>query len=578
MIEKDLSQLISQVENAGAGVTNAMNQIQMLEDFGYTLVVNASNLRREVESLKTASLTRNAGLKDVITELQLNLSSSVSNLDVGDVLSELQSNVSKLTSSVSNFDARLTQLQPSPPPNQDVKPKEVHAQAQPLSYFESCSQLFYQSQKPVATGVYTFRDKDSNVYEAFCDFTNPTVIWTLLESFSLENEVKSFSSRSFSDRPAPNWRSLNTVAYRMQANNALTVTDHSTHWRTTCNWFSGLSLESYNPLAAKNDTAIVSLVDYDVMERFGKSGCKCTLTEYASSIGSQKPCLFCSLYWCQGTGDHLHFAPSSMCQAPIGNAGFNYWGNYETKRPKDLSCTKSISSTTQYWLGVYTNRTCLDHLRRGTNTSGVYAVEDTRGRSYSVFCDFDSEKGAAWTLIEAFPRNKAEGKDLKSPFTSFGTNKPVNENMPDLVTYRLSRDRMLSLKGSSTHWRATCGLRPGHLVVSYQDYARSKFTNANGNILARSHPAARNDIQMEYMGLYGVSCSHCMVPWYSGISEHIHFDYKLNDMGDFPSSSKPPPIDSADSFGLYKDIDPLHTCAEDSLAPTQWWIGGYSTV
>ena len=47
-------------------------------------------------------------------------------------------------------------------------------------------------------------------------------------------------------------------------------------------------------------------------------------------------------------------------------------------------------------------RSCQDYKAAGFNTSGLFAVIDDSNRTFQVFCDFDSEPGLAWNLIESF--------------------------------------------------------------------------------------------------------------------------------------------------------------------------------
>ena len=47
-------------------------------------------------------------------------------------------------------------------------------------------------------------------------------------------------------------------------------------------------------------------------------------------------------------------------------------------------------------------RSCQDYKAAGFDTSGLYTVEDDSSRTFQVFCDFDSEPGFAWNLIESF--------------------------------------------------------------------------------------------------------------------------------------------------------------------------------
>ena len=45
----------------------------------------------------------------------------------------------------------------------------------------------------------------------------------------------------------------------------------------------------------------------------------------------------------------------------------------------------------------------------GEKQSGLYTIIDDSSQSFQVFCDFDSEPGFAWTLIQSF---SLSNKDL----------------------------------------------------------------------------------------------------------------------------------------------------------------------
>ena len=58
---------------------------------------------------------------------------------------------------------------------------------------------------------------------------------------------------------------------------------------------------------------------------------------------------------------------------------------------------------------IQLRRSCQDYKAAGVNKSGLYAIEDDSNQTFQVFCDFDSEPGFAWNLIESFSLSK---KDL----------------------------------------------------------------------------------------------------------------------------------------------------------------------
>ena len=51
---------------------------------------------------------------------------------------------------------------------------------------------------------------------------------------------------------------------------------------------------------------------------------------------------------------------------------------------------------------IQLRRSCQDYKATGSSKSGLYPVEDDSSRTFQVFCDFDSEPGFAWNLIESF--------------------------------------------------------------------------------------------------------------------------------------------------------------------------------
>ena len=119
--------------------------------------------------------------------------------------------------------------------------------------------------------------------------------------------------------------------------------------------------------------------------------------------------------------------------------------------------------------------TCLDYLKKGSDQCGIYRVVDGDGRPFNVYCDMNSEKGSAWTLVESM----SAYYQAKPPFNNspFIVNAPVREDDFNWEEYRLSLHRMNSLKTNSTHWRATCSY-PTY-GVDYADYARGNFSEFN---------------------------------------------------------------------------------------------------
>ena len=95
-------------------------------------------------------------------------------------------------------------------------------------------------------------------------------------------------------------------------------------------------------------------------------------------------------------------------------------------------------------------RSCKDYINDAAN--GKYIAFDEDGNKLNVFCDFLSEKGFAWTLVESF---SLENNDFIKA-VAFLKNKPINENNPSWVKYRLSCAHMKQIAYQSTYFRSTC--------------------------------------------------------------------------------------------------------------------------
>ncbi|KAL9953433.1 hypothetical protein ACROYT_G040854 [Oculina patagonica] len=211
-------------------------------------------------------------------------------------------------------------------------------------------------------------------------------------------------------------------------------------------------------------------------------------------------------------------------------------------------------------------RSCVDHLRNGANRSGYYKIYDAAGNGFTVYCDMETEPGAAWTLVVSW---SLENKDFSS-FRSapLSVNDPVNENSPNWSLYRLTVDRMRSLKDESTHWRATCSFDK-HGINHYKDYVRGRFAEADifdflgGGVCLktelvniRGHMAIRKTARF----------------WQAANLHFLHIDSAAKGCQFDPTLGAVP---SEDNFGFYDRINPKFTCTMNGNSTTQWWFGGY---
>ncbi|RDD46105.1 hypothetical protein TrispH2_001765 [Trichoplax sp. H2] len=203
--------------------------------------------------------------------------------------------------------------------------------------------------------------------------------------------------------------------------------------------------------------------------------------------------------------------------------------------------------------------------------NGYFTLYDSTNKPYLAFCDFESDPGFSWTLIESLSRTNAATSTFRK---SFHYNAPANECTPNWSKYRLSKAKMTALKGSalSTHFRVTCNFdNQGEKgLVNHQDYLRVSFC-AYDHLLA-----SRNTWTcaiVDYINIRGHSCSKCSIPFYSFSNYHLFVDlsYAKKNCGRF---SVPDTVDSEGVFGSYYRFNPHFSCTSNSTSTTNWWIGG----
>ena len=101
--------------------------------------------------------------------------------------------------------------------------------------------------------------------------------------------------------------------------------------------------------------------------------------------------------------------------------------------------------------------------------SAVHTLHDPTSKSfYQTFCDFTSENGFVWTLLDSFSlANKIYYN--KQPLSQ---DYPLNQNSFKWNKFRLSLPIMNSTLSHSTHFRATCNFNTDGLVT--RDYLEAR--------------------------------------------------------------------------------------------------------
>lgn len=229
-------------------------------------------------------------------------------------------------------------------------------------------------------------------------------------------------------------------------------------------------------------------------------------------------------------------------------------------------------------------RSCLDLIksRNSVPPNGYYRIYDDNGchngnamtKGLLVFCDFQSEVGYAWTLVESFARINARSYAIGKGF-SYSSRKNANSPYQNWGAYRLPLSQMRQLQQvdsrltSDAMWRATCNFNPyaRSNYFSSNDYLRGQFSVFN--IL--SYDSLTGDCYMvDSVRIRGFYCERCMVPFWAGGDIHLHIDSS----GQCCRRHFYDSLDSEDNFGYYYPYNTAFSCTSASNSTTNWWIGG----
>ena len=73
---------------------------------------------------------------------------------------------------------------------------------------------------------------------------------------------------------------------------------------------------------------------------------------------------------------------------------------YVSPRPFGKNCSCPANFMGRHC--EFKRKSCQAYKAAGERKSGLYTIIDDRNQSFQVFCDFDSEPGFAWNLIQSF--------------------------------------------------------------------------------------------------------------------------------------------------------------------------------
>ena len=211
------------------------------------------------------------------------------------------------------------------------------------------------------------------------------------------------------------------------------------------------------------------------------------------------------------------------------------------------------------------NQSCLDHLKSGTTKNGYYSIIDQSGASLTVYCDFESEPGSAWTLVMSW---SLENNYLPAfQTTTLTENALVNEKTPNWNAYRQSKNAMDLLKSQSSHWRATCSFNK--VKFDYRDYVRGSFKEFDVSTFHGENQCKK----VEYIDIRGHIGYQTTVAFWQVKNKYILVTDSSVRSCLYKGASGGVP--SEDNFGYYGTTNKKFKCTSDPSATTQYWFGGY---
>jgi len=211
-------------------------------------------------------------------------------------------------------------------------------------------------------------------------------------------------------------------------------------------------------------------------------------------------------------------------------------------------------------------KSCMDVIMNGQHPNGYYQISGAGEQTLTVYCDFNSEPGSVWTLVMSWSFEYRELPAFRSK--SLTQDAPVNELSPNWEVYRMSRDQMKSLRGKSTHWRATCQFDT--MDVDYKDYVRGNF--AAFDITRWLGWSCK---EVDYINIRGTAGVHTKtVFWQKEDSFSLHAGSGYGNC-EFKVEAENPLPGVEDNFGYYVQSTDAFRCTSDSSATTQYWFGSY---
>ena len=199
-------------------------------------------------------------------------------------------------------------------------------------------------------GNYTVMSVYNKPFIVFCDFDrNSNMTWTLIQSYSLENNQLFRSLPFYIDSPQ-NWNNPSWLQYRLSNSRMQFIQQDSKKWRLTCQYETdGVVYTDYVRLLNSK---------LDILTYRGVASGTCVQVEYINIRGYN--CTNCTAIGWQMDGMIFHFDNfgggniNVRCDfklaEPVACGDQDHFGFYGCVNPKHR-CSSSPQATTQTWFG-----------------------------------------------------------------------------------------------------------------------------------------------------------------------------------------------------------------------------------
>ena len=214
-------------------------------------------------------------------------------------------------------------------------------------YVKARSCLDYLRRDKIENGFYWLFDDHDKRYAAYCDLSSePGAAWTLVMSWSLENNLRQFKRKSFMQDAPVNHNTPNWYIYRQTLARMNSIRSRSTYWRATC------SFDKMQQKIDFKDYMRGKFSDSDIMTY---NNGQCLPVDYVNVRGYTASGTTAKFYQTKDFYPvHIESAnPGCAFHASSGAVSsednFGYYGTIN----KNFRCTMTDDSTTQWWFGGY---------------------------------------------------------------------------------------------------------------------------------------------------------------------------------------------------------------------------------